>query len=147
VSVGPEIHSRLEELIDFCREVGYRRMEVICCHQQAAEGREMARILSRRFIVGAACCRICAAGGAGRSGSAPPGAGEDLPTRRDFIEHLRQSVAELFVDAGLCATMEVLLNRYSPVPATTLAVRDPRTAHDPLGMLKSPSWRQKFGLP
>lgn len=142
----PNIRSRLEELIDFCRESGYRRLGLIFCYQLGREAHELSRILKRHFTVDTACCYICppASGQLARFHLA---AGEQkIYTIQELTAYSNRSPVELHVDTGLCTGPDIVLQKHSPAPVTTLAVRDPLLGHDPLGALNSPAWRQKFGL-
>lgn len=142
----PDVRSRLEELIDFCHEVGYRHLGLIFCYQLGREAHELTRILQRYFIVDTACCCICLSGAGQVARCHPAAGGKRIYTLQELTGHLNRSPVELHVDTGLCAGPDIVLQKHSPAPVTTLAVRDPLLGHDPLGALNSPAWRQKFGL-
>ncbi|OAT80439.1 DUF1847 domain-containing protein [Desulfotomaculum copahuensis] len=142
----PDVRSRLEELIDFCHEVGYRHLGLVFCCQLEREAHELARILKRHFTVETACCRLCPSGSGQLARRRVTPGEKRIFALQELIAYLNCSPVELHVDTGLCAGPDIVLQKHSPVPVTTLAVRDPLLGHDPLGALNSPAWRQKFGL-
>ena len=130
--------TRLEELIEFSRRMGYRRLGVAFCVGLSDEAKVLAAILGRRFTVFSVCCKAC---------------GLDkrelklAQVRKDRREAMCNPVGqalllasedtELNVAVGLCMGHDVLFAKHSRAPVTTLVVKDRVLAHNPLGAVYS----------
>ncbi|MFZ5650049.1 MAG: DUF1847 domain-containing protein [Bacillota bacterium] len=130
--------TRLEEIIKFAGEMGYRRLGMAFCVGLAREAEIVSGILERHFEVYSACCK---SGGvdkdelgithviAGRYEAACNPAGQAAV--------LEKKGTELNIVLGLCVGHDVLFNKYSAAPVTTLAVKDRVLGHNPLAAIYS----------
>lgn len=130
--------SRVEELIIFCREMNYKRLGVAFCIGLEKEAQLLCALLRKYFTVSSICCRVC---------GVPK---EDFGLKkRDPLKNeimcnplmqakvLQDDRTELNIIAGLCLGHDILFNKYSQAPVTTLIVKDRLLAHNPVGALYS----------
>ena len=131
--------TRLEELILYCKEMGYKRLGIAFCVGLAGEARIVHDILSREFEVHSACCKIC---GIEKStldlDRLHPDKEVDTtcnPIGQALV--LNQDETDLNIILGLFIGHDILFTEHSAAPVTTLAVKDRVLAHNPLGAIYS----------
>ena len=135
--------SRLQELILFCKRVGYRHLGVPFCIGLEEEMRVLHEILAKRFTISSVCCKVC---GINRKAFGLPSPGEGKvsaacnPIAQARI--LNQSRTDLNIIFGLCMGNDILFSKYSDAPVTTLVVRDRLLAHNPIGAIYSNLYRR-----
>lgn len=147
VASGPRMQkTRMEELVEFAKQMGYRKLGLAFCIGLQKEAGAVNEILSRDFDVRSVCCKFC---GIGKS---ELGIGEHQDgSRFDVIcnpigqaEVLGREGTELNVALGLCMGHDVLFAKHSRAPVTTLAVKDKVLAHNPLGAIYSGYYKKRF---
>lgn len=135
--------NRLQELILFCRKMGYRHLGIAFCIGLDEEVRILSEILEKRFRLSSVCCKVC---GINRKAF-------DLPSLKEGrIEATCNPVAQarilnrdrtdLNIIFGLCMGNDILFSKYSDAPVTTLVVKDRVLAHNPIGALYATYYRK-----
>jgi uncharacterized metal-binding protein len=129
---------RLEELIEFARRMGYRRLGVAFCIGLSEEAERLVEILKDHFEVSSVCCKVCglvdptllgekARKGMSRANCNPVGQAHVL----------NDEATDLNVIVGLCIGHDILFVQHSRAPVTTFIVKDRVLAHNPVGALYS----------
>lgn len=131
---------RVEEIMEFAREMGYRRIGIAFCIGLAREARTFADILARAgFEVVSAVCKVGAIPkeevGLDDSEKVRPGGAEMLCNPVGQAAVLAAGRSELNVLIGLCVGHDTLFIRHSAAPVTVLVVKDRVLAHNPAGAL------------
>lgn len=130
--------SRVEETIEFCKIMGYRKIGVAFCIALKKEAKTFVKILKDHgFEVSSVICK---------NGSIDKNElrlnDED---RKDRLEVscnpigqamlLNQEETEFNIALGLCVGHDSLFFQYAKAPTTTLVVKDRVLAHNPIGVL------------
>ncbi len=132
--------TRLEEIIDFAKKCGYKKLGLAFCIGLAKEANIFSKILMYNgFEVHSIVCK---------NGSIPKeylGIKENEKIHPDTYEpmcnpigqatFLNKSQTELNIILGLCVGHDSLFIKYSAAPVTVFAVKDRVLAHNPLGAL------------
>ncbi len=140
-------YTRLEELIEFSKRMGYQRLGVTFCIGLEDEAAALVSMLSRDFKVTSVCCKAC-------------GIDKDIlgfpKIRKDGFEAtcnpvgqallLESENTELNIIVGLCMGHDMLFTKHSKAPVTTFAVKDRVLAHNPLGAVYSGYHRKRQGV-
>ncbi len=143
--------TRVEELIMYAKEMGYKKVGVAFCIGLEEEAEVLCRILSQHFAVSSVCCKVC---GIDKSyfklerlhkdkGGEPEVEAMCNPIGQAMV--LNKEKTDLNVILGLCIGHDILFIEYSEAPVTTLAVKDRVLAHNPLGALYSGYYRRRIG--
>ncbi|MBN2109761.1 MAG: DUF1847 domain-containing protein [Methanosarcinaceae archaeon] len=140
--------TRLEELILYSREMGYKRLGLAFCIGLEKEARIIHRILEKEFEVFSVCCKV--------SGIDKEKYGLDKLHPEKFdptcnpigqAEVLNKKGTQLNIIIGLCMGHDILFTQHSAAPVTTLIVKDRVLAHNPAGAIYSGYYlRKRFGL-
>jgi len=133
--------TRLEELIDYSREMGYEKLGIVFCIGLEKEAEIVHRILEKDFEVHSVCCKVCGIDKdefqLERLWSEPGERTEAMCNPVGQAKVLNNENTELNVILGLCIGHDILFTKYSKAPVTTLAVKDRVLAHNPLGAIYS----------
>ncbi len=132
--------TRVEEIADFARRMGFRRIGIASCISFLEQANTLSAFLeSHGFEVASVACKN---GGVSKSAigirdeeQVRPGAHESMCNPISQAELLNRAGCELNVVLGLCVGHDSLFYRHSAGLATTLAVKDRVLAHNPLGAL------------
>ena len=131
---------RLEETIEFCQRMGFRRLGLAFCAGLAQEARMLHRILEKHgfSVVGVAC----------KVGGVPKerlGLADDEKIRIGQHETmcnpilqasvLNEAVTDFNLMLGLCVGHDALFLKHVKSPTTVFAVKDRVTGHNPLAAL------------
>jgi len=138
---------RIEEVIEFAREMGYQHLGIAFCIGLSQEVGILAEILKQHVKVTTACCKT---GGIEK---------EEFGLEKIIDErieamcnpagqaiHLNDSGTELNLIVGLCVGHDIIFTKESAAPVTTVVVKDRLLAHNPVGALYSGYWRKRLGL-
>lgn len=130
--------TRVEELVEYARRMKYSKIGLAFCIGLAAEAQLLQQLLSRDFKVTSVCCKITG------EDKAQHGLRQVDPNRYEAMCNpivqanvLNREKTELNVIVGLCIGHDILFNKHSEAPVTTIAVKDRVLAHNPLGALYS----------
>ncbi|TCD48086.1 DUF1847 domain-containing protein [Chlorobium sp. N1] len=132
--------TRVEEIIEFARRIGARRVGIATCVGLIGETRLFGRILKANgFEYRAALCK------AGSLDKAEVGIPEELKLKPGQFEGacnpilqarlLNDWKSDLNVVVGLCVGHDALFCKHSEAPATTLIVKDRVLGHNPAAAL------------
>ncbi len=135
--------NRVQELILFCRKMGYRHLGIAFCIGLEEEVRILYEILEKRFKISSVCCKVC---GINRKAFALPNRKEGRveatcnPIAQARI--LNRNRTDLNIIFALCMGNDILFSKYSDAPVTTLVVKDWVLAHNPIGAIYSSHYRK-----
>lgn len=132
--------NRVEDTIAFSKLMGYERIGIATCIGLLEETNRLAKILSAQgFTPISICCK------AGSIDKLELGLGESNKVRPDTFEPacnpvaqaklLNHSKTDMNIIVGLCVGHDILFNKYSDAPVTTLVVKDRVTGHNPVSVL------------
>ncbi len=131
-------YTRVEEVIEFARRMGYTKIGIATCVGLIEESRTLARILRKHgFEVYGAVCKI------GSFLKTEVGVPESDITRTGAVmcnpimqaEVLNRAGTDFNVVMGLCVGHDSLFYKYSKALVTTLVAKDRVLAHNPVGAL------------
>ena len=131
-------YTRVEELIEFAKRMGYRKIGIATCVGLIEESRILARILRKNgFEVYGAVCKI------GSFLKKDVGVAEEDMVRTGAVmcnpimqaEVLNNAETDFNVVMGLCVGHDSLFYKYSDALVTTLVAKDRVLAHNPAGAL------------
>ncbi|MFC1965136.1 DUF1847 domain-containing protein [Chloroflexota bacterium] len=132
---------RVEELIQFARKCGYKRLGMAFCGGLANEARILTDILENKgFEVVSVMCKV------GRTPKESIGIKPEEkifgPDRLEIMcspitqaEVLNNAKVDLAIMLGLCIGHDTLFIKYCRVPMTVIAVKDRVFGHNPLAAL------------
>ena len=134
-------NTRIEELIQFSRKCGYKRLGIAHCGGLAEEAKTLTRILEANgFEVVSVRCKVGAVpkehlGLEPQQKIAPPDEWESMcnPIAQAMI--INRSNVDFAIMLGLCMGHDTLFIKYCEVPMTVIAVKDRVLGHNPLAAL------------
>jgi tRNA-Thr(GGU) m(6)t(6)A37 methyltransferase TsaA len=140
---------RAQEIVEFCRRAGYRRVGIAFCAGLAEEAAVYAKMLAQEFEVSSVCCKVC---GLPKTDFGLPRLHEEDPDEVMCspvaqADLLGRAGTELNVVIGLCVGHDALFYRHSRAPVTTLVAKDRVLGHNPAAVLYSRYWRRRLGEP
>jgi uncharacterized metal-binding protein len=132
--------TRVEDTIAFAKLMGYKKIGIATCIGLLEETNRLAVILKGQgFTPVSVCCK------AGSIDKLELGLKESDKVRPDTFEPACNPVAqakllnragtEMNIIVGLCVGHDMLFNKYSEAPVTTLVVKDRVTGHNPVSVL------------
>lgn len=130
--------TRLEELIEFAKVMGYKRIGIAFCIGLSNEAQILNQILDKDFEVHSVCCKVCGIPKA-RLGFKPISNDREEPICNPVgqAELLNKANTDLNVIVGLCIGHDIIFASNSKAPVTTLVVKDRVLAHNPCGAIYS----------
>ena len=131
-------YTRVEEVVEFSKRMGYRRIGIATCVGLIEESRVLAKILRKNgFEVYSV---VCKAGSFKKKEVGVPE--EDITVTGEIMcnpimqaELLNQQETDFNVVMGLCVGHDSLFYKYSKALVTTLVAKDRVLAHNPAGAL------------
>ncbi|WP_236006294.1 DUF1847 domain-containing protein [Paradesulfitobacterium ferrireducens] len=137
--------TRLQELMMFAKEMGYKSLGMAFCVGLAKEARVLSGILGKDFKVESVLCKV---GGVDKKTFGLPnvvdGRYEACCNPIGQAKYLAEVGTDLNIIVGLCVGHDILFTKYSEAPVTTLVVKDRVLAHNPLGAIYSNYWLKKL---
>ncbi|WP_316349028.1 DUF1847 domain-containing protein [Desulfuromonas acetoxidans] len=132
--------TRVEETIAFAKLMGFHTIGIATCLGLLLETEQLVKILKAQgFDVVTVCCK------AGGHDKRDLGLAESDKVRPEHFEAachpiaqaelLNRSASEMNILVGLCVGHDMLFNKYSKVPVTTLVAKDRVTGHNPASVL------------
>ncbi|OYT27878.1 MAG: hypothetical protein B6U97_00255 [Candidatus Altiarchaeales archaeon ex4484_96] len=135
--------TRLEEVMAFARNMGYKRLGLAFCIGLEDAAGIIEGILSAEFEVYSVCCKVCGLSKdeLGLSGFEGGSISSCNPVGQALI--LNDKKTQLNLVLGLCMGHDILFTGRSNAPVSVLAVKDRVLAHNPLGAVYSRYYRRK----
>ncbi|MEN8143130.1 MAG: DUF1847 domain-containing protein [Thermodesulfobacteriota bacterium] len=139
--------SRLEEIIEFSKEAGFKRIGLSFCTGLKDEATLVSRILDREFKVDSVICKL---GGLDKDdyGMARINDGkcEIACNPIGQAKMLNKAKTDLNIQIGLCLGHDILFQKYSDAPVTVLVVKDRILANNPMGVVYGSYWRKRLKI-
>lgn len=131
---------RVEEVMNFARRIGARRLGIASCIGLIQEARLLQEILEANgFEVDSVCCKVGSIDkekiGLTDEEKIHPGQYEPLCNPVGQAMLLNQAGTELNIVVGLCVGHDSLFFKHSEAPVTVLVAKDRVTGHNPVAAL------------
>jgi uncharacterized metal-binding protein len=118
INTGPK--SRIEEIMSFAEEAGYKKIGIAHCISVTREAIQLEKMLEKHFEVVKVDCKV---------GRIPK---RDLigmgwgPVCNPILQAkiLMEAKTDLNIVMGLCVGHDILFAKYSEAPSTTLLIKD-----------------------
>ena len=139
--------SRLEEIIAFSKEAGFKRIGLSFCMGLKEEAALISKVLDRQFKVDSVICKL---GGLDKDEYGMARITEDQceiacnPIGQ--AKMLNQAKTDLNIQMGLCLGHDILFQKYSDAPVTVLVVKDRVLANNPMGVVYGSYWRDRLKI-
>ena len=131
---------RVEEIMNFARRIGARRLGIASCIGLIREARLLQEILEANgFEVDSVCCKVGSIDkekiGLTDEEKIHPGQYEPLCNPVGQAMLLNKAGTELNIAMGLCVGHDSLFFKHSEAPVTVLVAKDRVTGHNPVAAL------------
>jgi uncharacterized metal-binding protein len=131
---------RVEEVMNFARRIGARRLGIASCIGLIREARILQKILEANgFEVDSVCCKVGSIDkekiGLRDEEKIRPGQYESLCNPVGQAMLLNKADTELNIVVGLCVGHDSLFFKHSEAPVTVLVAKDRVTGHNPVAAL------------
>jgi uncharacterized metal-binding protein len=131
---------RVEEIMNFARRIGARRLGIASCIGLIREARILQEILEANgFEVDSVCCKVGSIDkekiGLRDEEKIRPGQYESLCNPVGQAMLLNKAGTELNIVVGLCVGHDSLFFKHSEAPVTVLVAKDRVTGHNPVAAL------------
>ena len=140
--------TRLEEMILYAKEMGYKRLGLAFCVGLEREASIIHKILGKDFDVFSVCCKISAID-KDEYGleKLHPDAFDPTCNPIGQAMLLKDKGTQLNIIIGLCIGHDILFTQHSAAPVTTLIVKDRVLANNPAGAIYSGYYlKNRFGI-
>ena len=144
-------HPRVEEVVQFAKKMGYKKLGVAFCGGLRNEARILVNILENRgFGVISVCCKVGAIpketiGITQEQKIAGPGQWESMCNPITQAEILNRAGTEFNIAVGLCVGHDSLFLKYAQALTTVLIAKDRVFGHNPAAALyQSSSYYRKL---
>jgi len=134
ISFEPErVLCRVSELVYFCLGMDYKHLGIAFCTEMWHEAEMVSRILNRFFSITSVCCKIGSSFKDKGNGQFPDKNFCCNPVSLANVMNLVKT--DLNISMGLCMGCDIVFNKKSQAPVTTLFVKDKLLAHNPVGAI------------
>jgi uncharacterized metal-binding protein len=140
--------TRVEDTIALARLMGWRRIGIATCIGLLYETEQLAAILTAQGLVPLSVC--CKSGsidklklGLAEEDKVRPGSFEPACNPIAQAELCNQADTDMNIIVGLCVGHDMLFNKYSRAPVTTLICKDRVTGHNPVAVLHGQNFYYK----
>ncbi|PLX41914.1 MAG: hypothetical protein C0608_04025 [Deltaproteobacteria bacterium] len=132
--------TRVEDTIALARLMGYERIGIATCLGLLEETKRLSEILKAQgFDPLSVCCKAGSIDklelGLLEEDKVIPGGFEPACNPVAQAKLLNQAGTDMNIIVGLCVGHDMLFNKYSEAPVTTLVVKDRVTGHNPVSVL------------
>ena len=132
--------TRVEDTIAFAKLMGYKRIGMATCIGLLDEAERLAAILrAQGFDPQSVCCKAGSIDklelGLKESDKVRPGTFEPACNPIAQAEICNRLETDMNIILGLCVGHDMLFNKHSKAPVTTLIVKDRVTGHNPIAVL------------
>jgi len=124
---------RVQEIIEFAQHAGYTRLGIANCVGLADSAAVLAEKLSEHFEVTRLDCKVCGLQNCEFLADAEGAACNPVAQAKLLAE----AGTELNIVLGLCLGHDLLFQKYTTAPSTTLVVKDRVLGHNPVAALQS----------
>ncbi|VBB05205.1 Hypothetical protein LUCI_0412 [Lucifera butyrica] len=139
--------TRLEETVEFCKLMGYRKIGIAFCIGLSQEVKLIEEYFAKFLTVDSVCCKVC---GIAKDNleleQVKEGVRETMCNPLMQAKILMAQEVEFCVTVGLCVGHDALFTGACTVPVSCLVAKDRVLAHNPLGAVYSRYWRKKLGI-
>jgi uncharacterized metal-binding protein len=132
--------TRVEDTIAFAKLMGYKKIGMATCIGLLDESERLAKVLTAQGFEPVSVC--CKAGsidklelGLSESDKVRPGTFEPACNPIAQAEICNKMGTDMNIIVGLCVGHDMLFNKHSKAPVTTLVVKDRVTGHNPVAVL------------
>ena len=132
--------TRVEDTIAFAKLMGYRKIGLATCIGLLDETERLSKILTAQGFEPVSVC--CKAGsidklelGLSETDKVRPGTFEPACNPIAQAEICNRMGTDMNIIVGLCVGHDMLFNKHSKAPVTTLVVKDRVTGHNPVAVL------------
>jgi uncharacterized metal-binding protein len=132
--------TRVEDTIAFAKLMGYKKIGMATCIGLLDESERLAKILTAQGFEPLSVC--CKAGsidklelGLAETDKVRPGTFEPACNPIAQAEICNRMGTDMNIIVGLCVGHDMLFNKHSKAPVTTLIVKDRVTGHNPIAVL------------
>lgn len=132
--------TRVEDTIAFAKLMGYKKIGMATCIGLLDEAERLAKILTAQGLEPLSVC--CKAGsidklelGLTEKDKVRPGTFEPACNPIAQAEICNRLATDMNIIVGLCVGHDMLFNKHSAAPVTTLIVKDRVTGHNPVAVL------------
>ena len=132
--------TRVEDTIAFAKLMGYKKIGMATCIGLLDESERLAKILTAQGFEPLSVC--CKAGsidklelGLAETDKVRPGTFEPACNPIAQAEICNRMGTDMNIIVGLCVGHDMLFNKHSTAPVTTLIVKDRVTGHNPIAVL------------
>jgi uncharacterized metal-binding protein len=132
--------TRVEDTIAFAKLMGYKKIGIATCIGLLDESERLSLILKAQGLEPMSVC--CKAGsidklqlGLAESDKVRPGTFEPACNPIAQAEICNRLETDMNIIVGLCVGHDMLFNKHSKAPVTTLVVKDRVTGHNPVAVL------------
>lgn len=137
------IKNRLEEIMEFARRMGWRKLGLAFCLGLEEEARIVGDILSMEFELEAVCCKVGGISKKALGMAESPELREASCSPAGQSAQLEAAGCDLAIVMGLCVGHDTVFYRTCSLPVTTLAVKDRVLGHNPLAAVTCPYVRKR----
>ena len=130
--------TRIEEVVEFAREMGYKKIGIAFCVGLSREAEMVHSVFEHDFEVYSVCCKVC--GISKKAFDFKPVWGdpdETMCNPAGQAEVLNEKGTDLNLIVGLCIGHDIVFTKMSDAPVSTLVVKDRVLAHNPCGAIYS----------
>lgn len=125
-------YNRIEEIIEFSRRMGYKKLGLAFCKALSDEAAKIAAIFEKYFEVESVCCKVC---GIQKEVMGAPTSDRVGSISCNPIEQARlleEAHTDVNILLGLCVGHDALFIKHSHAYVIPLAAKDRRLGHNPL---------------
>ncbi|WP_457568564.1 DUF1847 domain-containing protein [Desulfurobacterium sp.] len=131
--------TRIEEVIEFSRRMGYKKIGIAFCIGLLNEARTVAEIFTRKgFEVFSVICKVESIDKETLNIPKLKEGKEAVCNPVGQAEVLNEKGTDLNLIIGLCVGHDILFQKHSTAPSTVLIVKDRVLSHNPAGALYTP---------
>ena len=132
--------TRVEEVIEFARKMGYRKLGVAFCAGLFGEGKTLVQILEKQgFEVASICCKVGGVPkeflGLKEGEKVRVGTDENMCNPITQAEILNEAGSEFNILVGLCVGHDALFLKHAEALTTVLVAKDRVLGHNPVAAL------------
>lgn len=136
--------SRFEESVKFAQELDCKKIGIAFCVGLSNEASYIVQYFQKFFAVESVCCKVC---GIDKKNfqleQINPDGFEVIcnPAQQAMI--LNEAKTDLNFAVGLCVGHDMIFNKHSEAPVSSLVTKDRLLSHNPLGAIYAGYWRNK----